>query len=82
MKIGVKYCGGCNSTYDRKKVYCRLKTEHPNYDIELAVAGKAYEILVVLCGCKVQCADIGAYSSENIVFITEEKEYENINKFL
>ncbi|MEA4816621.1 hypothetical protein SDC9_163978 [bioreactor metagenome] len=82
MKIGIKYCGGCNSTYDRKSLYDRLKSEYPNHEIEAVKAGKAYDLLVVLCGCKAQCADISAYSSDAIVFVTEEYEYEDIKKFL
>ena len=82
MKIGVKYCGGCNSTYDRSSVYARLVSEHPEHTVETAKDSKEYDLLVVLSGCRVECADISAYKADRTFFVPDEEEYENLKKLL
>ena len=55
MLIGVKYCGGCNPRYDRKKFLQRLEKEFV-HEYEIAKEEKIYDILLVLCGCSSCCA--------------------------
>lgn len=57
MKIGIKYCGGCNPTYDRTAVVANLK-QHIGIDdsIETANQGIIYDLIVILCGCTSACA--------------------------
>ncbi|MBU3190948.1 hypothetical protein K9O30_17240 [Clostridium bowmanii] len=58
MKIGIKYCGGCNPTYDRTDVASRLKKHSGfNHNIELAKQGTIYDVIVIICGCICACAD-------------------------
>jgi len=57
MKIGVKYCGGCNSRYDRTDVLSKLKKYlGDGHDIEVATEGIIYDIVIILCGCTSACA--------------------------
>jgi 4-hydroxybutyrate CoA-transferase len=55
MRIGVKYCGGCNAVYDRKKLVDRLQKELPEVQIVLAGEGLGMEYVVVVCGCIRAC---------------------------
>jgi hypothetical protein len=76
MKIGIKYCGGCNPTYDRTDVASRLK-EHSgfNHSIELAKQGIIYDVIVIICGCICACA--GHQNLEGIygkIFVTSESD--------
>lgn len=69
MKIGIKYCGGCNPTYDRTDVVTRLKKLGGQcYSIEMAKQGIVYDIVVILCGCTKACV-----SHQNI-----ESKYEKV----
>lgn len=55
MTIGIKYCGGCNSRYDRTAIVDRLKQDLPDADIYLA-GGEEPDYVVVLVGCSSACA--------------------------
>ena len=57
MKIGIKYCGGCNPIYDRAAVVSSLE-EYVNkaYNIEIAKQGIIYAVVIILCGCTSACA--------------------------
>jgi len=58
MKIGIKYCGGCNPTYDRTNVVTKLKKHLNDSDsIETAKEEIIYDIVVILCGCSKACAN-------------------------
>jgi len=76
MKIGIKYCGGCNPRYNRTAVVLKLKKDvGEEHSIEVAKQGVIYDIVVVLYGCTSACA-----SHKNLktkygkVFITNEND--------
>ena len=38
MKVGIKYCGGCNPRYDRGEFVSKLLAAHPDWDAESLLA--------------------------------------------
>lgn len=48
MKIGIKYCGGCNAGYDRPALVEEIKSKYPEYDF---VDGEGEEITLLVKGC-------------------------------
>lgn len=69
MKIGVKYCGGCNPQYDRVAVVEALQKrlegkaefvlpDQDNIDFVLAVEG-----------CATACADLSSFEGKRIFVI-------------
>ncbi|AYD41106.1 hypothetical protein D4Z93_11480 [Clostridium fermenticellae] len=56
MNVGVKYCGGCNSKYDRKQFLYSLERDFKR-KFEVVDSSKTYDIIIVLCGCTSCCAD-------------------------
>ncbi|AWI03241.1 hypothetical protein [Clostridium drakei] len=82
MNIGVKYCGGCNAKYDRKKFLCLLKKEF-NYDFEIAKLDKIYDMIIVLCGCTSCCANHYElkFKFEKIL-VTGKDDYYMVKKIL
>lgn len=59
MRIGVKYCGGCNPRYDRPKFVARLKDELGG-EVEWLNASTAevpLDFVLVVCGCTAACAE-------------------------
>lgn len=64
----VKYCGGCNPTYDRTAVVQRLE-EKLGEKLETAEAGKQYEEIYVVCGCSTHCVDISELKADHVVVI-------------
>ena len=58
MKIGIKYCGGCNPTYDRTNVVLEIKKHiDKGHNIETIKQGIIYDIVIVVCGCSCACAN-------------------------
>ena len=69
MKIGIKYCGGCNPNYDRSSVVSSLeKSIAKSISIETAKQGIIYDVIIIICGCNSACA-----SHDNL-----EAKYEKI----
>ena len=57
VRIGVKYCGGCNPVIDRGELVKSIKKLLPpeytlTHDLEQACA-----IGIIVCGCRTACAD-------------------------
>lgn len=55
MKTGVKFCGGCNPTFDRGEAFNELKKRYPEVEFESYDAGKKYKRLILICGCERTC---------------------------
>ncbi len=57
MKCGVRFCGGCNPSYDRGKAYEHMKNELDG-EVELLIAqeDESYDALLVIGGCSNCCA--------------------------
>lgn len=55
MNICIKYCGGCNPRYDRKKIIDYLKNDFPSINIILQSDNKTCDFVVVISGCIRSC---------------------------
>ncbi|MBM6926987.1 hypothetical protein [Pseudoflavonifractor phocaeensis] len=58
MRIGIKYCGGCNPRYDRVAYVQTLACRYPNAVFEPAEPGRDYDVVLVVCGCSARCAGV------------------------
>lgn len=56
MKIGVKYCGGCNSRYDRTKQVAKLIQQFPTHTFTYQPGQEVCDICLLVCGCMTACA--------------------------
>ena len=82
MLVGIKYCGGCRASFDRIAEAERVieaVSGSGGADIQSPVfihaeEGERYDVLLVVCGCRTRCPDIGAYSAESIVYIDSAGE--------
>ena len=63
MRIGIKYCGGCNPVYNRGRQVKRLQEQYPEHEFDFAAGDmKECEIGLVVCGCVRACASVdGTY---------------------
>ena len=79
MICGVKYCGGCNSRYNRTAFLERVKNTCPNVEFQYVQPEAVYHYLLVICGCPSKCADISKILIDgNIYMISEENQFENL----
>lgn len=59
MRIGIKYCGGCNPRYDRTALVSRLKQALEGECVQwvsASVTGEPFDFVLVVCGCTAACA--------------------------
>lgn len=57
VQIGVRYCGGCNSRFDRVALVKRISSFFPETDFVTALSGVTYPAVLVVCGCPTRCAN-------------------------
>lgn len=74
MKIGVKYCGGCNPSFDRVQFVKLLKKEFADTTFETVERNKNYDLIIVICGCVRACANIMDYKYMEMLYITKETD--------
>lgn len=72
MKVGIKYCGGCNPRYDRAKYVGKLADCHPEWEMEYAKEGVHYDLLYVIGGCTSCCASYEQYWADEVVKVDGE----------
>ncbi len=79
MRVRVKYCGGCNSRYDRKAVTDKLRAAFPHTVFVETDDEAPVDFVAVECGCPSECA-----SHEDLhgrlgkMLIADEGEYERL----
>lgn len=78
MVIGIKYCGGCNPRYNRKKIV-ELLEERFSHKFEAADTEREYDMLVVICGCSSSCASYSQYNvkNRNIFMMNSEIDFDS-----
>ena len=84
MKIGIKYCGGCNSRYDRTKELKKIMDRFPQHTYTYATRGATIcDIWLVLCGCPTGCASIDGLTAKKKLFMLHTpREFDTVVAFL
>jgi 4-hydroxybutyrate CoA-transferase len=78
IKVGVKYCGGCNPNYDRKEIAFIIERLSgmklvPYKETEIP------DITLVLCGCSSDCMNIDEYKSMyETIYINSPEQIEEV----
>ncbi len=60
IRLGVRYCGGCNPAYDRIKLVEQIREKLRvalGEEVSLARPGAQADTTLVVCGCPACCAD-------------------------
>lgn len=57
MRVGVKYCGGCNPAYDRGQWVADLKERLPD-TVTLVRSDDRPDRILAVMGCPTACADL------------------------
>jgi 4-hydroxybutyrate CoA-transferase len=84
MRIGIKYCGGCNPGYDRTALIKKIKDNvSSNHVFENFIEEVIYDVVIVLCGCT-GCYRNYEYihSKYGNIFASRENDYQKILNLL
>lgn len=83
MNIFVKYCGGCNPRYDRKKIVDRLKEDFEGINIISRLDKKICDFVVVIAGCTSACVNHDDIEGKYGKFIVKDlRDYEILKSIL
>ena len=76
LRVGVKYCGGCNPEYDRVALVEQIeKRSGEKIDFTPYGNGKV-DLILAVHGCKTACADMSGFEGTEIWNITDIKDAE------
>jgi 4-hydroxybutyrate CoA-transferase len=75
MKIGIKYCGGCNPTFNRREFVEKLIDEFENVYIAPADEEKVYDIVLIVCGCLNACVSHTNLNGRHKVIVSSVNDY-------
>lgn len=84
MNIGIKYCGGCNSHYDRTEEIDELVKKFPEHTFLYAAKGAVLcEVWLIVCGCSVCCAATqGLIATEKLFLLHTPQQFAAVVAFL
>jgi hypothetical protein len=69
IRIGVKYCGGCNPDYDRVASVLDLAEELKDVVEFVSVSNDTVDFFLVVQGCRTACADLGPLKGKPFVIV-------------
>ncbi len=70
LKIGVKYCGGCNPEYDRVALVRRLGESLRGKAEFVRPETEGVSLILAVEGCSTACADLSAFQGKEVRIIT------------
>lgn len=73
LKIGIKFCGGCNPTFDRVAAVEKIKREFEGKAEFVPPDDDTAEMVIAVMGCGSACAELGEIKGKQIIIITEGK---------
>jgi len=69
LKIGVKYCGGCNPLYDRVAAVKELEQKLQGKAVFVAAGTEEVDLILAVEGCSTACADLSPFQGISIQMI-------------
>ena len=78
MLVGIKYCGGCRASFDRKAEAENTVKEMMNTGmtakdvsfVNVADSGRC-DVLLAVCGCGSLCTDVSPFETGKIIYLNE-----------
>ncbi len=83
MNIAMKYCGGCNNTYQRNAGVRTMKELYPEHNYSIGDEKKTYDIWIVICGCDKKCVESDHLVAETGKFVVGSMDdFREVYRFL
>ena len=70
LTIGVKYCGGCNPTYDRVALVKGIEERLRGRASLVRADSEGVSMVLVIAGCATVCADLSPFEGLEVWTIT------------
>ena len=79
LRVGVKYCGGCNPEYYRVALVEQIKERLEGKVSFVPPESEGVDIILVVYGCKTACADLSCFREVKIRTITNIQEGKSLS---
>lgn len=76
LTIGVKYCGGCNPTYDRVALVKGIEERLRGKASLVRADSEGISLVMVVAGCATACADLSPFEGLEVWVITSPEDAE------
>ena len=77
IKVGIKYCGGCNPYYDRIALVKQIANRLAGKVEVVALDHDQIDLVVAVEGCSTACADLSSFKDKGIKIITQPENAED-----
>ena len=74
LKVGVKYCGGCNPYYDRVALVEQIKSSLKGKAEFVSPSNDDVDLVIAVEGCQTACADIKSLQGKTVHIITRKED--------
>ena len=80
MRVGLKYCGGCNPEYDRVFLVRHIEESLQGLIEFVSPESEGVELVLAVEGCGTACADLSAFQGMEIRIIYNTEGVERFIK--
>ena len=80
VKVGLKYCGGCNPEYDRVSLVKHIQESLQGKVEFVKPESKGVRLILAVEGCSTACADLSTFQGMEIRTITNIQDSEKFIK--
>jgi hypothetical protein len=74
LKVGIKYCGGCNPYYDRVALVKRIESRLKGKAEFVSPQNEPFDFILAVEGCKTACTDLSSFDGKKIRIITRSED--------
>jgi hypothetical protein len=78
LRIGIKFCGGCNPAFDRVAAVERIKRELEGKAEFVPLDDETAEMVLAVMGCGNACAELGEIKGKQVIIITEDSRVDAV----
>ncbi len=79
LKIGVKYCGGCNPGYDRVALVTQLEKRLRGKVVFVPAENSDADLILAVQGCDTACADLRPFQKSKVLTITGTQDLHKLD---
>ena len=82
VKVGVKYCGGCNPKYDRVGLGEGIRKRLDGKANFVLADSENVDVILAIEGCETACANLSVFEGKRIFIVTSVEDAERFIKLI
>lgn len=82
IKVGVKYCGGCNPKYDRVELVEGIRKRLDGRADFVVADSENVDLILAIEGCETACANLSVFEGKRIFIVTGVEDAERFFKLI